>query len=109
MEKKKDLNTYVDYNCLENTLSEKYQGLRIEITDSAMRELMKEGKTIFHVLKILEEGYDAPRKRREEIIEKWLDRGNKTFNVVVTKSYHEILNEERWILIHFGKFTRRRK
>ena len=88
--------------------TEKYKGLRIAITDSAMRELMKEEKTLYDVVIILQEGYDAPRKRKEGTIEKWLDKGNKIFNVVIAKDYDETMKEDCWVLIHFGKFTRRR-
>jgi len=88
--------------------NEKYKGLRIAISHSAMQELMQEGKTIYDVVKILEEGYDAPRKRKQGTIEKWLDKGKKTYNVVIVKDYHEILREDCWVLIHFGKFSRRK-
>lgn len=88
--------------------NEKYKRLRIAVTDSAMRELMKEEKTLYDVVQILEEGYDAPRKRKVGTIEKWLDKGNKTFNVVIAKDYNEIMKEDCWVLIHFGKFTRRK-
>jgi len=89
--------------------NEKYNGLRIAISDSAMRELMKEEKTLYDVVKILEEGYDAPRKRKKGIIEKWLNKGNKTFNAVIVKDYDEVMKEDCWLLIHFGKFTIGRK
>ena len=88
--------------------TDRYKGFRIAITDSAMRDLMKEEKTLHDVVKVLEEGYNAPRKRKEGTIEKWLDKGNKTFNIVIAKDYDEIMKEECWILIHFGKFTRRK-
>tara|TARA_Y100000034_G_C6513327_1_gene220636 strand:+ start:95 stop:373 length:279 start_codon:yes stop_codon:yes gene_type:complete len=88
--------------------SDKYQGLRIAPSMSATRELMKYGKTMFDVVDILEEGYDAPRKRKEGTIERWLDKGNKTYNVVIVRDYNEILKEEVWVLTHFGKFTRRK-
>ena len=88
--------------------SEKYKGLRIAVTESAMRELMKEEKTLHDVVQILEEGYEAPRKRKTGTIEKWLDKGNKTFNVVIAKDYNEIMKEDCWVLIHFGKFSRRK-
>ena len=88
--------------------SDKYQGLRIAPSMSATRELMKYGKTMFDVVDILEEGYDAPRKRKEGTIERWLDKGNKTYNVVIVRDYHETLKEEVWVLTHFGKFTRRK-
>ena len=50
--------------------NEKYKGLRIAISHSAMQELMQEGKTIYDVVEILENGYDAPRKRKQGTIEK---------------------------------------
>ncbi|MBI3035205.1 hypothetical protein HYY71_02685 [Candidatus Woesearchaeota archaeon] len=68
---------------------------------------MQEGKTIYDVVEILENGYDAPRKRKPGTIEKWHDKGKKTYNAVIAKDYHEILKEDCWILIYFGKFTRR--
>ena len=86
----------------------RHKGLRISPSLSATRELMKEGKTLFDVLEILEKGYDAPRKRKHGIIEKWINKGNKTYNVVVAEDYDDIMKEDIWKLIHFGKFTRRR-
>ena len=44
--------------------NEKYKGLRIVVSDSAMRDLMNEEKTLYDVVGVLEEGYDAPRKRK---------------------------------------------
>ena len=87
--------------------NEKYKGIRIAISHSAMQELMQEGKTIYDVVEILENGYDAPRKRESGTIEKWIGKGKKTYNAVIVKDYHEILKEDCWVLIHFGKFTRR--
>ena len=87
--------------------SDKFQGLRIVITDTAMRELIKYGKTLYDVVSILEHGYDAPRKRKLGFIEKWRDKGNRTCNVVVKRDYNYMLKEDCWILIHFGRFTRR--
>ena len=88
--------------------NDKYEGLRIAISHSAMQELMQEGKTIYDVVEILENGYDAPRRRKQGTIEKWLDKGKKTYNAVIVKDYHEILKEDCWVLVHFGKFTRRK-
>ncbi len=87
---------------------ENYKGLRIVVSDSAMRELMKEEKTLYDVVEVLEHGYDAPRKRKGGTVEKWLDKGNKTFNAVVAQDYNEIMKEDCWVLIHFGKFRRRK-
>lgn len=88
--------------------SDKYEGLRIVVSDSAMRELMKEEKSLCDVVQILERGYDAPRKRKAGTIEKWFNKGKKTFNAVIVRDYNEIMREDCWVLIHFGKFTRRK-
>ena len=103
MDKKKDLNTYEDNICYDRT----FKGLSIIVSCSAMHELIKEAKTLTYVIKILEDGYE-PRKRKIGTIEKWLDKGNKTFNVVITKSYNQITKSEVWVLVHFGKFTRKK-
>tara|TARA_Y100000310_G_scaffold317846_1_gene371191 strand:+ start:14361 stop:14636 length:276 start_codon:yes stop_codon:yes gene_type:complete len=86
--------------------SEKYQGLRIVVSNAAILELIKEGKTLVDIVEILETGYDAPRKRKIGTIEKWLDKGNKTFNAVVVGDYNNFNKENVWVLIHFGKFSR---
>lgn len=85
----------------------KYKGLRIASSLSATRELMKEEKTMFDIVEILNDGYDAPRKRKKGTIEKWLDKGKKTYNAVIVKDFDETMKEEVWVLIHFGKFSRR--
>ena len=68
MPKSKGLNTYAYYICLISMFGEKYKGLRIAVSNSAIIELMKEEKTLYYVVQILEEGYDAPRKRKEGTI-----------------------------------------
>ena len=95
----------------------KFKGLRIEPTLSASRELVKEGKDIYDILEILEEGYESSAsKRKENIIERGLRKGNKEYKAVVAKTevtYPDGFREEVWRLIHFGKITykkwRRRK
>ncbi len=86
-----------------------YLGLKIIVTDAAMRELMKYSKTLSDIVNVLQRGYDSPRKRGQNKFEKWLNKGSKTFNVVIVKDYNEILQEECWVLIHFGIFSRSRK
>lgn len=85
----------------------KYQGLRIVATASAARELSEEGKTLHFVLKVLYKGYNAPRKRKVGTMEYWLDKNNKTYNVVIVREYDYYEKEDIWLLIHFGKFTRK--
>ena len=94
-----------------------YKSFRIEPTLSASRELMKEGKDLNDVLEILEEGYDcSASKRKSNIIEKCLKKGNKEYKAVVAQTevtYPDNYTEKVWRLIHFGKITykkqRRRK
>ena len=87
----------------------RYKGLRIIPTLSSVRELMREGKTLHNVLIVLENGYNAPKKRKTGTIEKWIDKGKKTYNVVIVEDYDDSRKETVWVLIHFGKFTRRSK
>lgn len=104
----KDLNTYDNNICYERMFNNTYLGLSIIISNSAMRELMKESKTLYDVIEILEQGTDAPRKRKIGTIEKWFSKGNKIFNAVIVKDYNEHAKKECWVLIHFGKFTKKR-
>ena len=110
--KTKDLNTYANNICSVHIPdwpdSCQYQGMEIIVSNSAMRELFKEGKTLYDVVEVLKLGRKAPRKRKKGIIEKWHDKGNKTFNAVIAKNYNEMLKKECWILIHFGKFAWRK-
>lgn len=86
-----------------------YKGMRIEPTLSASRELAQEGKDLYDVLKILEEGYDcSASKRNKSIIEKCLRRGNKEYKAVLAET--EVTYPDRYVervlrLIHFGKST----
>lgn len=86
-----------------------FQGLPIEVTLSAARELMKERKDLYDVLEILEQGYDSsPSPRKENIIERSIQKGNKEYKAVVARTavrYLDGFQEEVWRLIHFGKFA----
>ncbi len=87
----------------------KYRGLKLVPSYSATRELMRYGFDLYDVVSMLELGYSAPRKRKKDVIEKWFDNGNKTYNIVIGKDYNEKFKEEVWIIIHVGKFARRKK
>ena len=84
-----------------------YKGTRIEPTMSASRELVKEGKDLYDVLKILEEGYDCSASKRDKnIIEKCWKKGNKEYKVVLAETevaYPDRFAEKVLRLIHFGK------
>lgn len=86
-----------------------YNGLRIEPTLSASRELMEQGKDLYDVLKIPENGYDcSPSKRKSNIIEKGLRRGNKEYRVVLAETeviYPDRSREKVFRIIHFGKIA----
>ncbi len=85
----------------------RYKGLRLIPSKSASDEMLRYGMRINDCRIVLEEGYDAPRKRRKDIEEKWLDRGKKTYNVVVVRSFNFMYNEDVWLITHVGKFTGR--
>lgn len=104
----KDLNmseTYVN-NILVNGLDLTYEGLRLVPSNAAVREMLRYGLMISDCKKILENGYDA-RKRAKGTLEKCIDKGNKTTNVVVVKSVNFTNNEEVYLITHVGRFTRR--
>lgn len=87
----------------------RYKGLRVEPTLSASRELVREGKDLYDILEILEEGYDSSTaKRKANIIERSIRKGDKEYKAVVAKTavrYPDGYVEEVWRLIHFGKIT----
>lgn len=85
----------------------RYKGLRLIPSKTAGRELIKYGFMIEDCKEILEKGY-SPRKRAKDTIEKWMDYGNKTYNVVVVKSFNYLYNEEVYLIIHFGEFTKKK-
>lgn len=91
----------------------RFKGLRIEPTLSASRELVREKKDLYDVLEILEEGYESSAsKRKENIIERSLRKGNKEYKAVVAKTevvYPDGFREEVWRLIHFGKITYKKR
>ncbi len=84
-----------------------YQGLSIIPSRSAMRELSRYGLDAEDCKEILEQGY-SPRKRGKKTVEKWLDVGKKTYNVVVVRSYNYQFKEEIYLIKHVGRFSRKR-
>lgn len=71
-------------------------------------ELLKHGIDLYDVEEILNEGYDCSRsKRRKGVLERCIDKGNKTIKVVVQQGFIELDGKECWELIHVGKFSRR--
>ena len=103
----KALNTYVADICYIRTLSATYQGLAIIPSRSAARELTKHGLTVEDCKEILENGY-SPRKRGKNTIEKWMDVGSKTYNVVIVESYNYQRKEEIYLIKHVGRFGKKR-
>jgi hypothetical protein len=86
-----------------------YNGMRVEPTLSATRELLKEGKDFRDVLTILEEGYDCSvSKRKGNVIEKCLRKGKKEYKAVLVETdvmYPDGYTEKALRVIHFGKIT----
>ena len=85
----------------------RYKELRLIPSKTAGKELIKYGFMIEDCKEILEKGY-SPRKRKKGTIEKWLDYGDKTYNVVVMNSFNYLYNEDVYLIIHFGEFTKKK-
>ena len=85
----------------------RFEGLRLITSKSAAEELVKYGLIIEDCKEILENGYE-PRKRDKNTVEKWMDFKNKTYNVVVVKSYNFLYGEEVYLIKHVGKFTKKK-
>jgi hypothetical protein len=76
---------------------------------NVLDELLKHEMDLDDVAEILNNGYDCSRSRRRAgVVEKCLERGNKTIKVVVQKGTISLDDKECWELIHVGKFSRRR-
>ena len=92
-----------------------YQGLPIipvqtrKGQKNVLDELRQYEMDLDDVVDVLNEGYDCQRsKRRKGVVEKCLNRSDKTIKVVIQKGYIEFDGKDCWELIHVGKFTRRK-
>ncbi len=79
-----------------------YKGKPILPTKIALNELSKIDLNLYEVPQILEKGFKI-RKRKRNIIEKGIQKGNKIINVVVVDL------EDYYKLIHVGEFTLSKK
>jgi len=79
-----------------------YNNKPVMPTKTAMDELSNNDLDLYDVIEILEKGLPI-RKRKQNIIEKAIKKGNKVINVVVVNmgNYYK--------LIHVGKFTLTKK
>ena len=85
----------------------RYMGTILVPSNAAIRELTYLGIDLEDCEDILENGY-SPRKRAKGTIERWLDVGNKTYNVVVVLLFNELYGENIFLITHVGKFTKRK-
>ena len=79
-----------------------YKGKPIMPTKTVMDELSEIDLDLYEVPEILEKGFEL-RKRKKNVIERAIKRGNKIINVVAV----DIGNYYK--LIHAGKFTLTKK
>ena len=79
-----------------------YKGKPILPTKAALNELSEIDLNLYEVPEVLEKGFEI-RKRKGNIVEKGIQRGNKVINVVVVDlgDYYK--------LIHAGEFTLSKK
>lgn len=83
-----------------------YEGLLLIPSRTAVHEMHHLGLSLEECKYILECGYET-RKRAQNVIERWSDKGKKTYNVVVVRSFNFMLNEEVWLIKHVGRFTKK--
>lgn len=82
-----------------------YDGLPIRPTRSVYHELKNLGMDLYDVLRVLEDGYDCRKSRREEgVIERCLEFGDMAIKVVAAESYEFWSKQEVYAIIHVGKF-----
>ena len=82
----------------------RYQNKEIKSTKSAANELWHFKRDLWNVLEILEKGYPcASSKRKPNIVENCIKRGNKIEKAVVADCGNY------WILIHFGLFSYKKR
>ncbi|MEK6857799.1 MAG: hypothetical protein AABX39_04400 [Nanoarchaeota archaeon] len=91
-------------NGYEHPFDIRYKGLKLIPSKSAMSEMNYLGLMLYDCKIMLEEGYAAPRKRAEDCEEKWFNKRNKTFNIVIVKSFNYFYNEEVYLITHVGCF-----
>ena len=79
-----------------------YKGKPVMPTKTALNELSEIDLDLYKALEILEKGFEL-RKRKKNIIERAIIKGNKIINIVVVdmSNYYK--------LIHAGKFTLTKK
>lgn len=82
----------------------RYQKRYIKATKNAAEELWQSKKDLWDVLEILEMGYDCSRsKRKANVLERCIRRGDSVFKAVAVDL------EDYFLLIHFGKFTYKKR
>ncbi|MEE8358722.1 MAG: hypothetical protein V3R82_04855 [Candidatus Hydrothermarchaeales archaeon] len=87
----------------------RYKGLPLRPTRSVYNELKNSRMDLYDVLQILKDGYDCSTSRRKKgTFEKCLDFKNKTIKVVVVKSFEFWSKQEVYVIVHVGKFTKRK-
>ncbi|HLC63536.1 MAG TPA: hypothetical protein VJJ21_04425 [Candidatus Nanoarchaeia archaeon] len=86
-----------------------YNGKPIIPTKQALTELSEINLNLSDVPKILEKGFEL-RKRKKNVIEKGIQKGDKVINVVVVDlgGYYKLIHAGEFTLTHkFRKLIRR--
>ena len=89
-----------------NASEVRYRGFRLTATKRVAEEMERVCLSLTKCKDILIDGYDAPRKRGSAVEERWFDKGTKTYNVVVARTFNHFCNEELYVIIHVGMFTK---
>lgn len=82
----------------------KYQNKELKATKDAAEELTQCNHDLWDAVEILEGGYDcSSSKRKKNIVERCLTKGDEVYKAVAADCGHY------WLLIHFGKFSYKRR
>jgi len=86
-------------------IAPEWNGLPVITTRAAAYELDRLHFNIPDAIGVLEDGYDCARsKRKKNVLEKCVKKGNKAIKIVAARCYNNFLKKEAWLIIHAGKF-----
>ncbi len=78
-----------------------FEGVRVVLSKAAERELFDLCLRVTQAVDVLEHGFDCSRsKRKREVIEKCLRKGDKILRVVGVYDYNRMMGCEVLVIIH---------
>ena len=93
--------TYVD-----DIFNVRFRGLRLVPSKAARIEMMRYGLMLENCLVMLENGKNAPRRRKRGTVERWIRKRGKVWNMVVKENYSTYEKEHVYLIVHVGCFRK---